>query len=237
MIARLRTIGLVAALFALLLAVPSAARAADDPKLEARRDQIKAGETLRFTGSGFTPNKVVSVWASKGNDNYKDQNKPRADDDGEISFEFSIPNDTEIGDWVMNAEDTANDKAGKPIATARFKVTEATDAFAISPASGPPGTKFSFVVGGFGGDKKVALEFTGPDAQIYKYDTGGRLSNNDRILLEVGKAECEGTDASSRKVAFCWQSPPGAQPGRWLIRLIGTKTSQTRVIGLNITAP
>ena len=238
MITRLRTTSFVAALLLALLAAPNAARAdANGPTLEAKQNQVEAGRTLRFTGTGFTPNKVASVWASKGNDNYKDHNKPRADKDGEIAFEFSIPNDIETGQWVMNAEDTANTENNKPTATASFTVVGATVPFVISPSSGPGGTKFSFVVGGFSGDKKVALEFTAPDAKVYKYDTGGRLSDNDRILLEVGKAECAGLEAAAGKVTFCWQSPSDAQSGRWLIRLIGTKTSRTRVIGLSIRAP
>ena len=239
MITRWRTTGFVAALLlALLLALPGAARAdSKGPTLEAKQSEVEAGRTLKFTGKGFSPNKVVSVWASKGNDNYKDDSRPVADDDGEIKFDFSIPNDIETGQWVMNAEDTANIVDNKPTATASFNVTGTSAKFDIQPSSSArAGTKFSFTVGGFSSDKKVVLEFVGPDAKLYKYDTGGRLSDDDRIFLEVGKAECEGVEAESGKVTFCWQSPSNMRTGRWLVRLIGAKSSRTRVLGLNITA-
>jgi hypothetical protein len=236
MIARLRTTGLVVALLALLLAVPSATRAAANGlTLKAETSKVEAGSTLHFTGRGFTDNRVISVWASRGDDNYSDDNKVVADDDGKIDFYFSIPNDVQIGDWVMNAEDTASKATPKPTITASFSVTGTASPLGVDPKSGPRGTKFHFNASGFDSDKKVYIEFVGPDREPYKYELGGAISSNNRVPVEVGETYCQGDTPTAGIVKFCWQSPANAQPGRWLIRLVGKKTGMTRVIGFYIT--
>jgi hypothetical protein len=229
MIDRLRTTSLIAAmLFALMLALPGAARADDEgPTLRAADTRVEAGGTLRFTGEGFTPEKVISIWASKGDDNYSDGSDPRADKRGRIVFRFAIPHDVEPGDWSMHAEETTSEATPKPSAEpVSFRVIGASRSLMVSPPSGSAGTKFTFSAGGFSDDNKAELEFVAPDNKVYQYTQGGRLSSQDHEWTLV--------DDENGKVSYSWQAPANAQKGRWLLRLVGNMTKKTRVLGFYI---
>jgi hypothetical protein len=210
--------GAVAVLLgAALLALPGAALAAD-PALQPAQPAVEAGQTIAFTGSGFTPGERVVTWATA-----PDQAViagPYADagqDGGQIAFRFTVPSDALGGRWAMTAYGLASktpvvtffDVLGRPPDTA-------TPPAAVAPESGPPGTRFAFAAFGYEKRERISYWLTGPDGQVHAaYPDSVTATNEGRVDI-------------------IWTAPPDALPGTWVITIQGLKSDRARGVPFEI---
>jgi hypothetical protein len=207
---------LIAASVSLVVAVP--ARAQTAPALTANRTSLSAGEWIVFTGAGFTPNERVSVWSTAPNGVVLGGEFYRADPGGNVWFDRRIADDAIGGRWAMTAYGDLSktpviatfDVVGKPIDQAAFLAS-------ASPASGPPGTVFSFVATGYDEKERISYWFTGPDGVVYdSYNQTERTDKDGEIELE-------------------WKAPESAVRGRWVVTIQGIKSAMARAIVFEIT--
>jgi hypothetical protein len=202
---------------AALLALPSAAKAAD-PALQPGQPTIAAGQTLAFTGSGFMPGERVVTWATAPDQAVLGGPYTTAEEaTGRISFSFTIPDDALGGRWAM----TAYGLASKIPVVASFDVVgrapdSATPPAAVAPGSGPPGTRFAFAAFGYKKKERVSYWFTGPDGKVYDAHPDGAEANYDG------------------RVDITWASPPGALLGTWVITIQGLKSNRARGVPFEI---
>ena len=202
---------------AALLTLPNAALAAD-PALQPEQPTVEAGQTIAFTGSGFTPGERVVTWATA-----PDQaviGGPYADaeqDGGQIAFRFTVPSDALGGRWAM----TAYGRASKTPVVAFFDVRgrapdTATPQAAVAPESGPPGTRFAFAAFGYEKRERVSYWLTGPDGKVHAaYPDSVTATNEGRVDI-------------------IWTAPPDAQPGIWVMTIQGLKSNRARGVPFEI---
>lgn len=87
----------------------------------------------------------------------------------------------------------------------------------VSPAAGPPGTRFAFAAAGFQADERVDYWIDMPDGRV-------------RGSLEY-KVEADAAGGASWE----WRAPPGAVPGIWRMVARGRESAVERVIPFEIT--
>jgi hypothetical protein len=202
---------------AALLALPSAALAAE-PALQPGQPVVDAGQTIAFSGSGFTPGERVVTWATA-----PDQaviGGPYADasqNGGQIAFRFTMPASALGGRWAM----TAYGLASKVPVVAFFEVNgRAPDAAvppgAVAPESGPPGTRFAFAAFGYEKKERVSYWLTGPDGKVH------------------AAYPDSATTTSEGRVDVIWTAPANALHGTWVITIQGLKSNRARGVPFEI---
>ena len=209
--------GPIAVLLALLLALPGAALAAAFT-LTPAQPSVASGQTIYFTGSGFTPGEQVAIWATA-----PDQTVIGGDFEfakgatGEIDIGFKVPDDALGGRWSL----TAYGFISKTPVIATFEVqgrdpATATPQALVAPASGAPGSQFDFAALGFKKKEKVSYWFTGPDGVIHAAYPAGDSANSDG------------------RVDLSWRAPADAVRGIWVITIQGLKSGVARGVPFEI---
>lgn len=215
---------LVALLLASLLVIgaPQPAAAATGSVNPA---EAPAGTRFHFAASGFTPGERVDFWVSP----------PRgptitrypavdADASGAVVWSWDAPAGAEPGGYVMNARGVRSDSR----AVISFRVVEGAPtpapATSVSPASGPPGTRFSFSAAGFQPGERAGAWVIAPDGSNRELEPpvrGGLVADANGV------------------VTWSHSSTAVASPGLWRTVVRGIDTSREVTISFTIegTAP
>lgn len=210
-----RTIGVLALLA--LLALPQAALA-QSLTLAPDQPSVAAGRAIGFVGSGFRPGEQVAIWATAPDQTVIGGDFAYGDGGtGRIAFAFDVPSDALGGRWSM----TAYGLATKIPVIATFEVqgrdpATATPQASVAPASGAPGTEFTFVALGFKDGEKVSYWFTGPDGVIHDAYPSGDSANDDG------------------RVDIRWDAPADGPRGAWVITIQGLKSNVARGVPFEI---
>lgn len=206
---------LMTVLLALLL--PSGAWAAE-LALAPAQPSVAAGQTIVFSGAGFTAGERVVTWATS-----PDQavvGGPYAGAEGaagQITFHFDVPARAVGGRWAM----TAYGLQSRTPVVASFEVIGSAPAStdpqaAVAPPAGPPGTVFAFAALGYDDEEKVSYWFTGPDGQIHAaYPEGTKANHDGRVDIK-------------------WTAPGDAPTGAWVITIQGLKSNVARAVPFEI---
>jgi len=209
--------GPLVVLLALLLVLPSAALAASFT-LTPTQPGVAAGQTIFFTGSGFTRGEQVAIWATAPDQTVISGDFEFAEGDaGLIDVGFDVPQDALGGRWSL----TAYGFISKTPVIATFEVqgrdpATATPQALVSPASGAPGSQFDFAALGFKKKETVSYWFTGPDGVIHAaYPEGDKANSDGRVDLS-------------------WRAPSDAIRGTWVITIQGLKSGVARGIPFEI---
>ena len=217
MLSHTKIAGPIVVVLALLLALPNAALAASFT-LTPAQPSVAAGQTINFSGTGFTPGEQVAIWATA-----PDQTVIGGDfefakrDTGLIDIGFKVPQDALGGRWSL----TAYGFISKTPVITTFEVqgrdpATATPQAIVVPASGAPGTQFEFAGLGFKTKEKVSYWFTGPDGMIHDAYPEGDSANSDG------------------RVDLSWHAPADAVRGIWVITIQGLKSGVARGIPFEI---
>jgi hypothetical protein len=209
--------GIGIALLLMGLALPSVAWAATFT-LAPTQPSVDAGQTIVFTGSGFTPGERVVTWATAPDQAVLGGNYADAEGaEGQIEASFDVPDNALGGRWAMTAYGL---QSKTPVVTT-FEVNgrapeSASPQAAVAPPSGPPGARFAFAALGYKKDEKVSYWFTGPDGAIYDAYPAGAEANDDG------------------RVDINWMAPGDALPGVWAITIQGLKSNVARGVQFEI---
>ena len=206
---RIRIILAAAALLALL--IPGAALAAAQPAVD-------AGQSISFTGTGFTLGERVVTWATAPDQAVVSGNYVGADGaDGRITFSFQVPSGALGGRWAM----TAYGQQSKTPVVAFFEVngsapTTTDPQAAVAPTVGPPGTVFAFAARGYDEDERISYWFTGPDGLVHA-------------------AYPDSAEANSKgRVDISWTAPADALRGTWVVTIQGLDSYVARGVPFEI---
>ena len=217
MLRHMKIAGPLVVLVALLLALPSAALAAAFT-LTPTTPGVAAGQTMFFTGSGFTPGEQVAIWATA-----PDQTVISGDFEfakgatGDLDIGFKVPEDALGGRWSL----TAYGFISKTPVITTFEVQGRDPATAVpqaivAPAVGAPGSQFAFAALGFKKKETVSYWFTGPDGVIHAAYPAGDSANSDG------------------RVDLSWRAPADAVRGTWVITIQGIKSGIARGVPFEI---
>lgn len=170
------------------------------------------GTTFTFVGrsTGFNVREQVGSWFIQPDGTLRDvQEGQSVDPDGQIFRIWTAPLDAQPGVWIFRARGISSgyvldmyfriDAPDQPI-----DLPPPPPLF-VDPASGPPGTLFTFTVGGFRSGEIV----------------GNWLIRPDLIALDAGawqRADGDGV------LVWQWQSPADTPAGIWRFRASGTQT-------------
>ena len=199
------------------LALPSAAQA-QSLTLLAAQPSVAAGQSITFTGTGFTKGERVVSWATSpdqaviGGDNADSKGEQ-----GQISITFRVPKDAIGGRWAL----TAFGRTSQTPVVATFDVQgrtvdTSTPQAAVAPAVGAPGTTFAFAALGFENKEKVSYWFTGPDSVIHAAFPEKIRSNKDG------------------RVDLTWLAPADAPRGVWVLTIQGIDSDVARGVPFEI---
>ena len=204
-------------LLAVLLALPGAALAASFT-LTPTQPSVAAGQTIYFTGSGFTRGEQVAVWVTAPDQTVIGGDFEFAKSDaGEIDIGFDVPQDALGGRWSL----TAYGFISKTPVITTFEVqgrdpATATPQALVAPASGAPGSQFDFAALGFKKKETVSYWFTGPDGVIHAaYPEGDKANSDGRVDLS-------------------WRAPADAIRGTWVITIQGLTSGVARGVPFEI---
>ena len=209
--------GSLTVMLLLLLALPGAVLAASF-SLTPTQPSVAAGQTIYFTGSGFTRGEQVAIWATA-----PDQTVIGGDfefakgDTGAIDVGFDVPQDALGGRWSL----TAYGFVSKTPVIATFEVqgrdpATATPQAWVVPAGAAPGSQFDFAALGFKKKETVSYWFTGPDGVIHAAYPEGDKANSDG------------------RVDISWRAPADAIRGTWVLTIQGLKSGIARGIPFEI---
>jgi len=201
----------------LALLVPGAALAAGFT-LAPAQPTVAAGQSIAFTGTGFTSGEQVVTWATAPDQAVIGGDAVGAEGaEGRIAFSFHVPSNALGGRWAM----TAYGLVSKTPVVATFDVMGSAPATAepqaaVAPPAGPPGTTFAFAALGYHDEEKVSYWFTGPDGQIHAaYPEGAKANHDGRVDIK-------------------WTSPGDAPTGGWVITIQGIKSNVARAVPFEI---
>ena len=157
------------------------------------------GSTFTFAASGFERKEEISYWATQPNGAVVVNNtKIKSDTEGRVTFNWDAPTSAVAGRWVMTifSRDTRRTQQIPFMIAASGATTPSGDG--ATPATGQPGTIFSFTASGFGPNAELRRWVTAPDRSTTA--DGGRFN-----------ADKDG------RVSFAWQAPASAIPGTWVM--------------------
>ncbi len=176
------------------------------------------GTLFTITASGFTPNERLDTWANTPSGVQSEV--PAwvfADAQGAASWQWTAPADAENGTWQLIGRGIESRTmrivsvqiiAGPPPATP-------TPDQGVSPASGLPGTTFSFYASGFRRDEDVNFWGTTPSGDVETNAKGVRANRD-------GRAE------------WSWIAPANAAPGVWTMTARGAASRVIRQISFTV---
>ncbi|MBX0330358.1 hypothetical protein K2Z83_22095 [Oscillochloris sp. ZM17-4] len=177
------------------------------------------GTRFTFRADGFTPGERVDSWVT-GPDGSAAPRYPSvyADTLGGIVWSWDVAPGTPSGPWNMTARGIKSDVR----VVIGFEVVDSAplDLGDVAPASGAPGTAFSFSARGFLPGERVSAWLTQPDGMSRDFDPGKEF----RIYADEGGA-----------VSWIWDSPAGLAPGTWVASARGFDSSRQVDIRFAIT--
>lgn len=201
---------------AIVVLIPRVTRA-DSFALATLGDNIYAGRSVEFSGSGFTPGGRVSSWATAPDGTVVGGPTTFADDAGNFTFSFQVPAATEGGQWAMTAFDwqtqipvfASFNVIGRPADTARRMGWSV-------PAEGPFGSTFAFAAVGFDSNETVSYWITAPDTTIAAAYPAGATAND------------------QGRVDITWTTPAEGLSGSWVVTIQGLNSGNARGIAFDI---
>ena len=186
--------------------------------LQALQATVSAGGEISFAGNGFTPGERVATWVTTPDQAVLSGGYAYASrrDGGRIEFSFRLPEGALNGRWAM----TARGDEGQTAAVAIFDVVGGSEAVplsaAVSPASGPPGTRFAFAAGGFRDREKISYWVTAPDTSIAAaFPEGAETDGDGRVDLS-------------------WTASADAPRGIWVMTMQGITSGTARAIRFEV---
>ncbi len=212
-------------LLLLLLLAPRPTQA-QEASLTPLQSSVGAGQHIKFEGAGFKRRERIAIWATDPQGGVVNDDYAHADGDGEIRFEFEVPDNALGGTWTI----TARGDQSKRLADTTFYVygraaqpekddddDEDEEHFQakVAPLAGPPGTTFAFAAQGFW-DERVSYWVTDPNGEVYESHHRARHT----------------TDGG--RVDFTWTAPFDAQLGRWVMTIQGYKSAVARGVAFEI---
>jgi hypothetical protein len=182
------------------------------------------GATFTVNVSGLTPGEEAGSWLTRPDGRAIDATPYlKADGQGSVSWTWTSPADAQAGVWqaVTRGEKSRAEVVASFIITGDNPAPVAPPSPArgsVSPASGGPGTTFSFSLEGFRRTEKVAYWPTQPDGTV-----------------EATRREPISTDGDGR-ATLAWQAPAQAQSGSWVMTFEGLTSGRVLQIGFAIAA-
>lgn len=182
------------------------------------------GTTFTFTAGGFTAGERVGPWIVRPDGstlslpNEDQAVNLYADPAGFASWSWTAPEDVPVGNWSSQARG-ANSGL---LVDIPFQITgpEAVPPVqTMSPASGPPGTVFTFTAGGFIPGEQAGSWLNPPG--------GGQLDATGYIIA----------DAETGIITWTWESPPDAGGGIWRMIALGETSRREVIFTFEVTGP
>ncbi|MEI7771329.1 MAG: hypothetical protein WCI67_15170 [Chloroflexales bacterium] len=214
--ARLLSILAVLALLASLLAATPARASSGTVSPQ----EGGVGTRFNFSADGFQPGERVDSWVT-GPDGSVNPRYPSvyADVLGGIVWSWDVAPGTANGKWNMTARGIVSDVRVVIGFTVSGSASISLPA-SVSPASGAPGTAFSFVVGGLKPGERVGAWLTQPDG-----------SSRDFVPGKEFRAYAD----KSGSVSWSWTSPAKAPVGAWLANVRGLDSDREVSFGFSIS--
>jgi hypothetical protein len=130
------------------------------------------GTVFSFRATGYNDIEFVYTWLEDPNrtriDGPQDQ---RADRYGVVEWQWTAPADAVGGQWTMFVRGENNKRLLQSIPFTIVRDTApAGPPASVSPASGSPGTTFTFKAGGYKRDERVGYWLNTPDGSIVRFD-------------------------------------------------------------------
>ena len=181
------------------------------------------GTTFTFTARGYLPNEHIGIWANTPSRNVIDANPNISSDaNGVATWQWTAPTNAEGGTWRMTAQGNnsrvSNSIAFSINAPAATPPTQGNQPAGVTPATGSPGTTFTFYATGF---------TAGEELSYWAVTAAGEtLVNNDTLTA----------DAAGR-VDFTWVAPQTPVYGTWTMVVYSPPTRAFQRISFQLTAP
>ena len=205
---------------------PTASPAGQPPAAEGAIPPSGApGTTFAITAVGFRPGEKIDTWANTPSGKQRDvPTYVFADSRGAARWLWVSPYNAEGGTWQLigRGVDTRAERivpvviaggAAPPAATP----TPAGD-IGVSPASGPPGTTFTFTASGYASREYLGYWATAPNGDVQPNRLNARADT-------AGRA------------TWTWKAPDDAAPGAWAMTGRGQDSRVSREIRFTIAAP
>lgn len=206
----------------LLAGAPSTAQGAASASVTPPRGA--PGTTFTVSVSGLTPGEEAGSWLTMPDGRAIDATPYlKADGDGSLSWTWTSPANTPSGVWqaVTRGKKSRAEVVASFIVTGNNPVPTPPPSPArgsVTPASGAPGTTFTFSLEGFRRTEEVAYWPTQPDGTV-----------------ETSRREPISTDGDG-KATLVWQAPAQAQGGAWVMTFEGQTSGYVLQVGFTIAA-
>lgn len=184
------------------------------------------GTLFSFTAEGFIPRERVDAWVTRPDATAVTPSIGRyvADDAGRVSWSWGSPGDAVNGTWVMTAIGVDSDiRVAIPFEIQGTPATPPQPLQSVTPSSGPRGTTFIFVAGGFKPGEQVGPWIVRPD--------GGTLSLPDEAQSVDLYADPNGF------VSWNWTAPADAPTGTWSSQARGISSNRLVTIPFVVQEP
>lgn len=199
-----------------VIAAPPPAR-----ELAAEPPAGEPGTTFRFTVGGLTPGEGFGPWLRGPDGLDRDIGKPGSfirveiDRDGRLSWTWTAPADAAPGQWYALAR---GERSGTTVEVPFTIIGPDLPApeRSVTPAEGPPGTTFSFAIGGFQPGEVGGSWLNTP--------SGARLDATPYLKVDG--------DGVAR---WTWTAPADAQAGQWQAVTRGEESRREVVVAFTVT--
>lgn len=174
------------------------------------------GTTFTFTVANFAPNETVFYWAANPDGTPLPNNaEARADANGQASWSWTAPENAPSGDWIMSARGLSTYRESQ----IRFSISAqpaAAAPFTVTPASGEPGTTFTFTASRFNVIEFLDVWVDEPESTVLAGPANVRANGQ-------GVAE------------WSWTAPEDALGGAWRMIALGRDSQVQYIIPFEIT--
>ncbi len=143
--------------------------AAAEPTLSVTPASGPAGTAFHFTGSDFLPNDQTIAVTVNG----QTLGNAGSDASGAITFTINTATNTPAGNYTVQATDRAGRSATTQFSVTAVAVGEPT--LTVTPASGPPGTTFTFEGGNFAANTPATVRLDGQTVGEVNIDASGNV--------------------------------------------------------------
>ncbi|NTV64153.1 MAG: hypothetical protein HGA65_11535, partial [Oscillochloris sp.] len=166
------------------------------PSVSINPSTIAPSATITISVSGFAAFEELIFWPiTPDGQAIRVDAKPSTDERGAATWTYQVPQNATAGQWSLSVRGDDSSRSGQ----ASFNVTRPGETMnSATPASGGPGTTFTFVAGGFRDDyEKVYFWFVDPNGRTVD---GPKPKNSD----------------NDNTVTWEWTAPSDVIAGQWL---------------------